>query len=360
MTTKTRQKQTRRAVSLSGDLHKAMKVHCERAGLSLSGYAEMILRREVGLPERESHLERSPILAEAHLAKKERAKSTKASIPANTLPSESPPTHPQISATYDERIAPAQKRENRADPSNETTTPTPEVVPRRMGGPIEPLPAPTEILYYLPPEVAVEAPEPLMNEVSAESVIRELPNHSDGLDENWAEDDQDTAAEVVNDSAELDRKDRQTPVLAHEEVRVPVEEKLFEPGGDPGTSEFDEWDSLISALRLKKAIDEMVVVEPEPEKLAKVVPIRPVPTPEPEPEVVVEPEPEEVDPRPIRAIRTDRPSREFMTKGERERAERARLIAERQKAREDEEKAKREVEKKELGGSRRSGNVFSF
>jgi len=283
-------KQTRRSVSVSGVLHEAMKIHCERAGLSISGYVEMIMRREMGMETRDPSTERSPILMEAHRASKERLKASKTTVPDPPPPVLVPEPPPVISDTYEEPLGFAEEEGNRESPAPKSTT-------KRRGGRIEPMPGPVEV-FYLQVEPDLQVP-----------VLPTLPS--------------------------------QESILAHEDVPEPVSEPEIERESDPGEPE---------------PVPEVEEPEPEPE-------LEPEVEEEPESEVEEEPEVEvevEEDPRPIHAIRMDRPSREFLTKGERERAERAALIAERQRVREAEEKAEREKAAEVARTSRRSGNVFSF
>jgi len=45
-------KQTRKSVSISGELYAALKEHCERESLSMSGYFETLGRADLGMPQR--------------------------------------------------------------------------------------------------------------------------------------------------------------------------------------------------------------------------------------------------------------------------------------------------------------------
>lgn len=334
MSRKRNYKQTRRAVSISGDLYAAIRAHCERAGLSISGYAEMVLRREMGMQEREGHLERSPILVEAHKA----SKSSKKPVPDPVPPTPAPKPEPTITGSYEPPIVFRVEREKREPPAPETTF-------RQMGGRIEPLPGKVEPIYPKDSqwsvdrtlaELEVEGVVELQGEVEIEIALPpeedlgqetesdyqqidfdEIPQDSEELALEPASEPISVQPEIPQDSEELEPEASQNHVFGLEDGQVPDEDEQFERESDPGELESE-------------------VEEPEAES-----------------------EPDE-DPRPIRAIRTDRPSREFMSKGERERLERARRIAEKEKAEAAKLKEAQEKEAKEENPSRLAGNVFSF
>ena len=313
MTTKTKYKQTRKSISVSGEVYLALKTHCGAEGLSLSGYIEALVREQLSLPARDLSLERSPVLMQEAQEAKKAAKAAK-SAPEAIEPAPEPP--PEIMGTYVEPIPSGGEEEIPEPPVQETTTAT-------MGGPVQPIPTPVEVFVLEPGEMegslseepTVLSGEPAPEPELAPSVVMDLPQ----------------APELS--PIDPEPVPEPPPAPAPEPVEEPVED---EPGSvedepEPDKPETDEFEDDADTVR-----------EPVP----------PADEPEEAPDEPEEPE----DTRPERAIRADRPSMDFMTKGERERAERAKLIAQRAAQQAEKERERRLAE----ANARPKGNVFQF
>jgi hypothetical protein len=60
-----RTKQTRKSVSITGELYAELKQHCERESISMSGYFENLGRVDLGMPARPATRKQPPVIGDA-------------------------------------------------------------------------------------------------------------------------------------------------------------------------------------------------------------------------------------------------------------------------------------------------------